>query len=75
MDIALVFPKKRGVAVLPRIYMELLQPDLLSPSKGEIKLKELFEHVQAIANEKISLLNDKILKDEVYPKGLSYWAK
>lgn len=75
VDIALVFPKKRGVAVLPRIYMELSQPDLLSHSKGEIKMKELFEHVQAIANEKISLLNDKILKEEVYPKGLSYWAK
>jgi len=75
VNIALVFPKKRGVAVLPRIYMELFQPDLLSTSKGEIQMKELFEHVQAIVSEKISLLNDKILKEEVYPKGLSYWAK
>jgi hypothetical protein len=75
VDIALVFPKKKGVAVLPRIYMELFQPDLLSPSKGEIEMKELFEHVQAIANEKISLLNDKILTKEIYPRGLSYWAR
>jgi hypothetical protein len=75
VDIALVFPKKRGVAVLPKIYMELFQPDLLSASKGEIEMKELFEHVRAIADDKISLLNEKILKEEIYPKGLSYWAK
>ncbi len=75
VDIALVFPKKRGVAVLPRIYMELIQPDVLSPSGGEIAMKELFGHVRAIANAKISLLNEKILTEEIYPKGLSYWAR
>jgi hypothetical protein len=73
IDIAVVFPKKKGVAIPPRIFFELFQRHLLSPSAGEIEMKQLFEHVQAIAEEKISLLNDKILTEEIYLKGPSFF--
>ncbi|MEQ1588791.1 MAG: hypothetical protein ABL902_00365 [Gallionella sp.] len=74
-DIALILPLKSKHPVLPKLYTELYQPDLMYPSAGEIKFNELLEHARSIAKAKIELLSNKILKEEVAPKGLEYWLK
>jgi hypothetical protein len=75
VDIALVLPLKAKKPVPPKLYRELFQPDLLSPSTGEIKLSELVEHARSVALTKIDVLSRKILMEEVYPKGQEYWLK
>ena len=73
--IALVLPLKAKRPVLPKLYRELFQPDLVAPSQGEVQLAQLVQHARSIAVAKIELLSAKILKDEVYPMGQDYWLR
>ena len=75
VEVALVFPEKLRVGVAPRIYRELIQPDLVWPSGDEVTFQQLVEHARDIAKAKISRLSDKILNEEVLPKGYNYWRK
>jgi hypothetical protein len=75
VKIALVFPKRKP-NVIPKIYRELQQPDLAwSGPKEGASFIELVEHVGFIVARKIQLLDEKILKEEVLPKGHHYWSK
>jgi hypothetical protein len=74
VQIAIVFPRKPKKNVLPKIYHELNQPDLVSGDGTETPtFIHLAEHVRGIVNEKISKLSDKIMQEEVLPKGFAYW--
>lgn len=73
VEVALVMPRKRKASILPQIYTELFQPDLMLPDHGQATMNELFEHVREIAQTKRDRLAMKILKDEVLPKGIDYW--
>jgi hypothetical protein len=75
VEIVVVLPLQAKKAVLPNLYREIFQPDLLSPSNGELKLSELIEHVREVVIAKIDLLSKKILKEEVLPMGYEYWLK
>jgi hypothetical protein len=75
VEVALVFPYKTKKPILPMLFRELTQPDLFLPVKGEIKLSDLFEHAREVAAAKADRLSQKILNEEIYPKGLSYWLK
>lgn len=76
VEIAVVLPDKLRCGVLPRIYRELNQPDLAWPiGDWQVSFQQLVEHAMGIARRKISLLSDKILKEEVLPKGYEYWRK
>jgi hypothetical protein len=75
VTIALVFPAKAKVRELPRIYRELSQPDLLwsEDSSAEASFVALTEHAHSIVVNKISSLDDKIMKEDVLPRGFGYW--
>jgi hypothetical protein len=75
VDIAVVVPKRRKDSVFPKIYRELTQPDLLRPQNGEMQLLELFEHARQIAIRKMDSLTQKVLSEQVLPKGREYWLK
>lgn len=76
VEIAVVFPEKYRPGVPPRIYQELFQPDLAWPSgDAEVSFQHLVEHARGIAKAKISRLSDKILREEVLPRGYDYWRK
>lgn len=75
VEITVVFPEKLRSGVAPRIYHELFQPDLAWPSGDEVTFQQLVEHARGIAKAKISRLSEKILNEEVLPKGYDYWRK
>lgn len=74
-EIALIIPprSKKSTVIMPNIYRELNQPDYGSPSKGEKSMLELVNHVRSITLEKINQLSEKILSEDVIPKGYEYW--
>lgn len=76
VEIALVFPEKLRAGVSPKIYHELFQPDLAWPSgDDEVTFQQLTEHARSLAKAKITRLSDKILHEEVLPKGYGYWKR
>jgi len=75
VEVALVFPQRARATVLPRIYQELSQPDLLWSRTEEGSFAELAEHVRSIADRRIDELTSKILREEVVPRGFEYWRK
>jgi len=77
VKIALVVPEKLkpGRDIPLNLYTEINQPDLLTQSGDELGFADLFEHVRVFVNEKIELLRDKILREEVLPKGPSHFFK
>lgn len=72
-EIALVLPAKSKRGILPRLYREMTQPDFALHSKGQKSFLNLTEHVRSIAQGKIDMLMQKILAEEVLPKGYDYW--
>lgn len=75
VDIVLVLPPKPKLAP-PKIYSELFQPDLLSDNgSDEVSFKELITHVKSLVDAKINQLNEKIIKEEVLPKGFDFWIR
>lgn len=76
--IALVVPLKvkHGREIPINLYTEINQPDLAWHSKDEeLWFIELLEHVQSMVKEKIKKLSDKILNEEVLPKGPDHFFK
>jgi hypothetical protein len=71
-EIAIALPFKAKQA-LPRLYSEMTQPDYVMSPKGEKSFEELLAHVRDIPLRKISQLHEKIMRDEVLPKGRAYW--
>lgn len=77
-SIALVVPVKvKYNKDLPMIlYTEINQPDLLWHGKDdEVWFIELLEHAQFVVKEKIKWLSDKIMNEEVMPKGAGHFFK
>ncbi|MNE93311.1 hypothetical protein D3C80_1911460 [compost metagenome] len=77
MNIALVIPEKvkPGRDVPINLYTEINQPDLIWQSEKELGLVQLFEHVRDFVNNKIKLLSEKIMREEVLPKGPDHFFK
>jgi hypothetical protein len=73
--IALIVPKKTPAKVLPRIYSELWQPDVLWSRTQEGSFADLAEHARSIAVRKLNELNKKIMLEDVLPKGFDYWRR
>lgn len=55
------------------IFRELEQPDLLWRGVGEGSFIALVQHVHSIVEEKMDDLANKIMKEEIIPKGHQYW--
>jgi len=76
VEIALVFPSNHKKKVLPKIYRELAQPDLVWSKKGqEESFLALVEHVRGKLLIKFDEPAAKILTDEVLPKGIEHWSR
>lgn len=58
--------------IAPKLYREMEQPDWFSEPNG-ITLKQLVSHAHQISVAKIEELEEKILREEVAPKGYIYW--
>lgn len=71
-SVALVLPPK-GKNAHPNLYREMDQPDWTMHREGKSFI-ELFAHVHLIPLRKMRELEQKILNDEVMPKGYDYWA-
>lgn len=74
LRVVLVLPPKTKKTELPNVYRELEQPDWMMPQGSESGLHELAEHARLIPLRKIDELNQKILAEEIAPKGYDYWA-
>jgi len=75
VEIALVVPRAKNPLVLPNLYRELFQPDLMIVKPGDISLLDAVEHARQVTLKKIEFLSKKILEEEVFPKGREYWLK
>ncbi|WP_336334661.1 hypothetical protein [Pseudomonas putida] len=77
VKIALVIPEKLkpGREIPLNLYTEINQPDLLTQSGDELGFIDLFEHVRTFVTAKIELLKDKILREEILPKGPRHFFK
>jgi hypothetical protein len=78
VKIALVIPLrvKPGKAVPINLYRELNQPDLAwFTDDQKIWFIQLFEHAQLMVKGKIQKLNEKIMNEEVLPKGPEHFFK
>ena len=73
-EIALVFPPKSKQGAQLKIYKEMSQPDYAMAPAGKKSFAELISHVREIPLRKIKELHEKVMKEEVLPKGYSYWA-
>ncbi len=73
-EIAIVLPPKSKSSLLPQLYREMNQPDFALITEEGKSLAELVEHARQIPLRKISELTDKLLQEEVLPKGYAYWA-
>jgi hypothetical protein len=70
--IALVIPKKAKRPVVPMLYVELDQPDVVPPYVDGLSMADLCAHANAVVKRKMSLLMEKV-KEEVASKGWEYW--
>lgn len=74
-EIAVILPPNSKVGILPKLYREMSQPDLMMSREGDVSFADLIEHVRQAPLLKIDQLSNKLLKDEVLPKGYAYWAE
>lgn len=76
VKVALVlYPSKRS-KLPPILYKELTQPDVILKDPGDdVGFSDLIEHLQSKVLEKIVLLDNKIMSEEIIPKGKDYWYK
>jgi hypothetical protein len=74
-EIALVLPPKAKREVVPRVFREMTQPDYAVEREGQVSFSALVGHARSLALRKISELPDRILSEEVLPKGYAYWSK
>lgn len=77
VNIALVIPQKvkPGRDIPINLYTEINQPDLLWRGGEALGFVDLFEHVREFVKSKIKLLSDKVMNEEVLPKGPDYYFK
>ncbi len=72
-EVALVIAPKSTAS--PKLYREMTQPDVTSPSAGKKSFAELSEHARSLAVAKLDQLHQKIMAEEVLPKGYDFWSK
>lgn len=68
--IALDSNRKKGTT--PYFCRELKQPDSYT-LKDMDKILRLLEHAKSFADTKIEVLTEKVLRDDIIPKGADYW--
>ena len=73
--ISLVLPPKKKQNLSPNIFRELSQADLVISDEDEVSFEELVKHVQKKVLDKIKVVEDKILNEEVMTKGKDYWYR
>ncbi len=73
VQIALVLPPKKKSGMPFWLHRELFQADMLVDPTGDIEA--LVKHVQHKVNNKIDQLQNKILLEEILPKGGDYWYR
>jgi hypothetical protein len=75
VQIALVLAPTKTSSEAPRLWKELFQPDLIVTDEGEKTFEDLVKHAQTKALAKMAGLNEKIMQEDVLPKGKDYWYK
>jgi hypothetical protein len=71
--IALVLPPIKVSSVDPQIVRELKQLDLVDLGDQDVTFESLITHAQDFALRKIDTIGQKIVSDEIIPRGLDYW--
>lgn len=72
-EVALVLPPKKKKHIPPNIFREMNQPDYFMSKEGDNSFVALTQHARKIPLGKIEELQEKILKEEVLPKGYDFW--
>ncbi len=75
VQVSLVLNPKKSSGMPPILFKELMQADMMLHTGQEIDFKVLTEHVQKKVLKKMSDLEDKIMTEDVFEKGLDYWYK
>jgi hypothetical protein len=76
VKVALVLYPNKRTNRNPILYKELMQPDaFLTDPEDEIGFKEVTEHLQGKVLDKMSQLTNKIMTEEVGPKGKEHWYR
>jgi hypothetical protein len=73
-QVAIVIALDTKRKATPYLAKELIQPDCVSKKDFE-RFLSLFEHAKHFTDKKISVLEQKIYKDDVLSKGAEYWYK
>ena len=74
-EVAVVLPPKSKAGIGPNLYREMTQPDYYSTTAEDKSFADLIEHSRELAVRKIVQLTEKVLKEDVLPKGYDYWAR
>lgn len=72
VTVAVVLPRA-GKGVAPNIYTEPMQPDMFFAIQGNSSFHDLVEDARQVAIKKKDFLMEKIMKEEVLPRGEKYW--
>ena len=75
VKVAIVLPPKKHRGMLPILFKELIQADIMLYDNKEVDMKALIEHVQKKVFQKIEKLSDKIMTEEIVVKGEDYWYR
>lgn len=75
VKIALVLPPKKEMHWGPLLFVELLQVDGAFQQDGELSLADLADNVAERVRVKMDKIREKILVEEVLPKGPDYWYR
>ena len=73
--VVLVLHPKKHSGTPPRIYRELKQLDQNTALAGDISFGDVVEHIRDRVLKKLELLNEKIMDDEILPKGQDFWYR
>ena len=76
VKVALVLPPNKKSNMAPILYKELIQPDVMfTHPENDIGFREVVIHLQEKVLDKMRNLTDKIMFEEIAPKGKDYWYK
>lgn len=74
-NVALLLPARNDQHILPQLYTEITQVDLMLQEGDEQTFRNLVKHLQEKVNDKIKLLQQMVFDKEVISKDAEYWYK
>ena len=73
-NIFLALPPQKKSQEEPKLFREVMQADMIIDNEEEV-FRTLATYVREVVFKKMEELENKIFREEIYPKGKNYWYK